>query len=105
MWCFSDDIKSGLHYYRQTPVQRKLDTIFSGSLKDGEEDPTSVFERCKVESIARLMLMNVYNPEKQNVHKFDDLLLVADTALQSIRCVPNFSYLWRSPRKTFLIYK
>ena len=34
--------------------------------------------------------MNVYDPEKQST-KFDDLLLVADTALQCIRCVPNIS--------------
>ena len=42
----------------------------------------------KWESIAGSSLMNVYDPEKQCM-KFDDLLLVADTALQCIKCVPN----------------
>ena len=37
----------------------------------------------KWKSIAGLALMNVYDPEKQ-ITKFDDLLLVADTALQYI---------------------
>ena len=48
--------------------------------------------------------MNVYDPEKKGT-KFDDLLLVADTALQGIKCVPNISCLWRSPSETFSIYK
>ena len=48
--------------------------------------------------------MNVYDPEKQST-KFDDRLLVADIALQCIKCVPNISCLWRSPRETFSIYK
>ena len=43
--------------------------------------------------------MNVYDPEKQST-KFDDLL-VADTALQCIKYVPNISCLWRYPRETF----
>ena len=51
-----------------------------------------------------LILMNVYNPGKQST-KFDDLVLVEDTALQCIRCVPNISCLWISPRETFSIYK
>ena len=58
----------------------------------------------KWKSVAGLALMNVYEPEKQN-RKFDDLLLVADTALQCINCVPNSSCLWRSSRETFSIYK
>ena len=58
----------------------------------------------KWKSIAGSALMNVYDPEKQST-KFDDLLLVADTALQCIKCVPNISCLWRSPRATFSIYK
>ena len=58
----------------------------------------------KWKSIAGLSLMNVYDLEKQST-KFDDLLLVADAASQSIKCVPNISCLWRSPRKTFSIYK
>ena len=48
--------------------------------------------------------MNVYDPEKQST-KFDDLPLVADTALQCIKCVPDILCLWRSPRETFPIYK
>ena len=36
--------------------------------------------------IAGLTLMNVYDPGKQST-KFDDLLLVANTALHCIRCV------------------
>ena len=57
-------------------------------------------------SMARLMLMNVYNPEKQNIHKIRRLLLTADKVLWSINCVPNVSYLWRSPRETLhMIYK
>ena len=54
----------------------------------------------KWKSIAGLALMNVYDPEKQST-KFDDLLLVADTALQCIKYVPNISCLWRYPRETF----
>ena len=48
--------------------------------------------------------MNVYDPEKQSTRS-DDLLLLADTASQCIKCVPNISCLWRSPRETFSIYK
>ena len=48
--------------------------------------------------------MNVYDPRKQST-KFDDLLLVADTALQRIQCIINISCLWRSPRETISIYK
>ena len=51
-----------------------------------------------------MTLMNVYDPEKQST-KSDDLLLVANTALQCIRCVPNISCLWISLRETFSIYK
>ena len=48
--------------------------------------------------------MNVYDPEKQST-KFDNLLLVADTALPCIKYVPHISCLCRSPRETFSIYK
>ena len=58
----------------------------------------------KWKSVAGLALMNVYDPEKQST-RFDDLLLVADTASQCIKCVPNISCLWRPPRETFSIYK
>ena len=82
--------------------------IFCGFLKDGEEDQVSDSEMeakdAKWKSIAGSALMNVYDPEKQST-KFDDRLLVADTALQSIKCVPNISCLWRSPREAFPIYK
>ena len=65
-------------------------------LKDGEEDQVSHSEMkakdAKWKLIAGLTLRNVYDPEKQ-ITKFDDLLLVADTALQCIRCVPNISCL------------
>ena len=79
--------------------------IFCGFLKDGEEDQVSDSEMeakdAKWKSIAGSARMNVYDPEKQST-KFDDLLLVADTALQCIKCVPNIPCLWRSPRETFL---
>ena len=58
----------------------------------------------KWKSVAGLALMNVYDPEKQST-KFDDLLLVADTALQCTKSVPNISCLWRSPGETFSFYK
>ena len=77
-----------------------------GFLKDGEEDQLSDSEMeakdAKWKSIAGLALTN--DPEKRS-RKFDDLLLVADTALQCNKCVPNISCLWRSPRETFSIYK
>ena len=60
-------------------------------------------KNAKWKSIAGLAL-NVYDPEKQST-KFDDLLLVADTASQCIKCVPNISCLWRSPTETFSFYK
>ena len=79
-----------------------------GFLKDGEEDQVSDFEEeakdAKWKSIAGLALMNAYDPEKQS-KKSDNLVLVPDAALQCIKCVPNISYLWRSPMKTFSIYK
>ena len=94
--------KAGLHYYRQTPIQRKVYTVSCGFLKHSEEDRVSDSQiedkDAKWKSIARLALMNVYDPEKQST-KFDDLL-VADTALQFIKCVTNISCLWRSPRET-----
>ena len=82
--------------------------FFVDSLKDGEEDQVSDSEMeakyAKWKSIAGSAFMNVYDPEKQST-KFNDLLLVADTALQCIKSVPNISCLWRSPRETFSIYK
>ena len=102
---YTDDNKAGLHYYRQTPVQKNVYTVSCGFLKHDKEDqvPDSEMEAkdAKWKSIAGLALMNVYDSEKQST-KFDDLLLVADTALH---CVPNISCLWRSPRGTFPIYK
>ena len=79
-----------------------------GFLKDGEEvqvsDSQMEAKDAKWKSIAGLALTNVYDPEKQST-KFDDFLLVADTALQCIKCVPNISCSWRSPRETFSICK
>ena len=79
-----------------------------GFLKHDEEDQVSDSEMeakdAKWKSIAVLALMNVYDPEKQST-KFDEIPLVAGTALQCIKCVPNISCLWRSPRETFSIYK
>ena len=67
-----------------------------GFLKDGEEDQVSNSEMAakdaKWKSIAGFALTNVYDPEKQGT-KFDYFLLVVD----SIKCVPNISCLWRSP--------
>ena len=107
--CFLyDDNKAGLHYHRQTPIERKVFTMSCGFLKDGEEDQVSDSEMeakdAEWKSIAGLSLMNVYDLEKQST-KFDDLLLVADTVSQCINCVSNISCLWRSPRETFSIYK
>ena len=77
-------------------------------LKRDEEDKVSDSEMeakdAKWKLVAGLALMNVYDPEKQ-ITRCDDLRLVADTALQCIKCVPNISCLWRSPRETFSIYK
>ena len=101
---YTDDNKADLNYYRQTPVQRKVYALSCGFLKHDEKDQVSDSEMeakdAKWKSIAGLALMNVYDPEKQS-RKFDDLLLVADTALQCIKCVTNISCLWRSPRETF----
>ena len=76
-----------------------------GFLKHDEEDQVSDSEMeakdAKWKLIAGLALIIVYDPEKQST-KFDDLLLVADTALQF---VPNISCLWRSSGETFPTYK
>ena len=105
---YHDDNKGGLPYYRQTPIQRKVHTISCGFLTDGEEDQLSNSEMeakdAEFKSTAGLAQMNVYDPEKQST-KFDNILLVADTALQCIKYVPNISCLWRSTRETFSIYK
>ena len=101
---YTDDNKAGLHYCRQTPAQRKVVSVSCGFLKHDEKGQVSDSEMevkdAKWKSIAGLALMNVYDPEKQST-KFVDLLLVADTALQCIKCVPNISCLWRSPREKF----
>ena len=79
-----------------------------GFLKDGKEDQVSDSKMeakdAKWKSITGLALMNIYDPEKQS-RKFDDLLLVANTPLKCIKCVPNISCPWRSPREPFSIYK
>ena len=88
--------------------KEKIYTVSCGFLKHDEKDQVSDSEMEakdeKWKSIAGLALMNVYDPEKQSM-KFDDLLLVADTALQCIKSVRNISCLWRSPRETFSFYK
>ena len=74
-------------------------------LKDDEKSQGSNSEMeakdAKWKSIAGLALMNVYDPEKRRT-KFDDLLLVSDTALQCFKSVPEISCLWRCPREIFL---
>ena len=74
---YTDDNKAGLHYYQQTPVQRKVCTMSCRFLRHDEKDPVSDSEMevkdAKWKSIAGLALMNVYDPEKQST-KFDDLL-------------------------------
>ena len=37
----------------------------------------------------------------QEMNMFDDLLLIADTFLQSMHCVSDISLLWKSPSETF----
>ena len=79
-----------------------------GFLTDGEENQLSDSEMeakdAKWKSIAGLALMNVYDPEKKST-KFDNLLLVTDTALQCIKYARNISCLRRSPRETFSVSK
>ena len=105
---YSDDNKPGIFFYRQIPIQRKIYTISSGCLADEENDTVAHSEikakEARWKSIAGLALMNTFNPEKQST-KFDDLLLVADTSSQTIRCIPKVSCLWKSPRETFSMYK
>ena len=66
-------------------------------LQNGEEDQVFDSEMeakdAKWKSIAGLAFMNVHDPEKQST-KFDDLLLLADTALQCIKCISN-----KNPKK------
>ena len=38
---YTDDNKAGLHYCRQTPVQRKVYTVSCGFLKHDEKDQVS----------------------------------------------------------------
>ena len=38
---YTDDNKAGLHYCRQTPVQKKVYTVSSGFLKHDEKDQVS----------------------------------------------------------------
>ena len=103
----TDDNIPGLFYYRQTPIQRKLYTINKGSLNIDEEDPVTSAgvkaKEAKWSSISGLALMDKYD-RNRNTTKFDDLLLVADTSLQSIPCVQDVSLLWKSPTETFRIY-
>ena len=73
---YTDDNKASLHYYRQTPVQRKVHTMSCVFLND--------------------------DPEKQST-KFDDLLLVSDTALQCFKSVPDISCLWGLLEKYFYL--
>ena len=72
--------------------KEKYITVSCGFLKHDEKDQVSDSEMeakdAKWKSIAGLALMNVYDPEKQST-KFDDLLFVAYTALQCIKCVPD----------------
>ena len=88
--------------------KEKYITVSCGFLKHDEKDQVSDSEMeakdAKWKSVAGLALINVYDSEKHST-KFDDLLLVACTALQCIKCVPNISCLWRSPRETFSFYK
>ena len=78
LFFYTDDNKSGLRYYRHTPIQRKVYTIYCGFLKDGEGhqvfDSEMEAKDAKWKSIEGLALMNVYDPEKQNT-KVDNLLL------------------------------
>ena len=96
LFFYTYDNKAGLHCYRQTPIQKKVYTMSCRLFKDGKEDQVSHSEMkvkdAKWKIFGGLTLRNVYNPEKQST-KFDDLFLVADTALQCIRCVPNISCL------------
>ena len=105
---YSDDNKPGIFFYRQTPIKRKIYTISCGCLADEENDPVAHSEikakEARWKSIGGLALMNTFNPEKQST-KLDDLLLVADTSLQTIRCIPKVSCLRKSPRETFSVYK
>ena len=103
----TDDNILGLFYYRQTPIKQKLYTINKGSLNIDKEDPvTSAGVKAKEAkwlSVSGLALIDKYD-RNRNTTKFDDLLLVADTSLQSIRCVQDVSLLWKSPTETFHIY-
>ena len=56
--------------------------------RDQVSDSEMETKDAKWKSIAGLALMNVYDPERQST-KFDDLLLLADTALLCIKCVTN----------------
>ena len=67
-----------------------------GFLKHDEEDQVSDSEMevkdAKWKSIPGLEMMNVYDPEKQST-KFDDRLLVADTALHCQMCAKHFVFM------------
>ena len=60
-------------------------------------------KEAKWTSITGLALMDKYE-RNRNTTKFDDLLLVVETCLQSICCVQDVSLLWISPTETFHIY-
>ena len=106
---YTDDNLSGVFYFRQSPIRRKLHKISMGHLEeDNSQDPIGFSEtkakEAKWKSIAGLAVMNMYDPLK-NTTKYDDILLIADTELQAIRCIPSVSLLWKLPRDTFAIYK
>ena len=60
--------------------------------EDQVSDSEIEAEDAKWKSITGLALIIVCDPDKQSM-KFDDLRLVADTALWCIKCVPNISCL------------
>ena len=90
-----DENLSGVFYHKQTLTQREIHKLSQGTLPEGDPDPMGLSEMRAKEatwkSIGGLALMVRY-PVK-NVTKFDDVLLIADTELQTIRCVPSLSSL------------
>ena len=106
---YTNDNLSGVFYFRQSPIQQKLHKISMGHLEEDNIKDLIGFSETKAKeakwkSIAGLAVMNVYDPLK-NTTKYDDILLIADTELQAIRCSLSVSLFWKSPRDTFAIYK